>query len=192
MRPEAGWNSFWSLFLYQRLNINSNTSCAKFLREDLSTCKVKYIVANQTLAWRAECLGGFPLSKRCTSWSKPGKATVLLPAPSTPPSTSQPLLPYWALWLPGFCHPLLPCQVTPCLPSRLPAAGQTAFISWFSITILSDNLTPVAFFWASLLESWAFGSWALSLPHAPSSQGAATLIPVYHSLLCFLLGEHAF
>lgn len=76
-----------------------------------------------------------------------------------------------------------PCQVTSCLPSRLSAAGQTSFISWFSTTVLSDNLTPVAFFWASLLESWAFGSWAPSLPHPPCPWSQLTRSCHSHPLL---------
>lgn len=112
---------------------------------------------------------------------------VLLSDPSTPASSSA-LLPYWALlvaWLPSpfIVHVrwLLACLLDYLLQARLPLSHK------FSTTVLSDNLTPVAFFWASLLESWAFGSWAPSLPHppapGPSSQGAATLIPFYHSLL---------
>lgn len=90
---------------------------------------------------------------------RPLHATWLLTAP-------PPVLSSLGAWLLSPCV-TRPCQVTPCLPSRLPAAGQTSFISWFSSTILSDNLTPLAFFWASLLESWAFGSWAPRLSHPP-------------------------
>lgn len=149
MRPGAGWNSFWSLFLYQRLDINSNTSCAKFLRENLSTCKVKYILANQTLAWRAECLSGFPLSKRCTSWSKPGQVNG---APIRPLHASQqltappPLLSSLVAWLPSpfvvRVRWLLACLLDYLLQARLPLSHGFLPLSYQTILLLLHSSGP--------------------------------------------------
>lgn len=79
--------------------------------------------------------------------------------------TALPLPPLWSSLVAQASVPLCClCQAIPCLPSRLAPAGQTLFIAWFSIAILSGDPTPVPPSQASLL-----GSEPLVAVHCPPS-----------------------